>query len=364
MTTSELKKYIYENRKVDYVLEKIGCSNIKFHTKNKDYEYYTASHVDGDNPLGIVIQNNEWLRYMSYSRGTSFADNEDLLTVVGNSLKISLYETVKYLHSILGLEFTHTNKNKPKKEKKNELIEIFKKHKTHSGRKVNVDDLHFLDETILNNYAPLLHISWVREGIMPWTREKFGLEYSFERSRIIIPLRYWCTGELLGTNARTTIENYKELGIKKYFITPSYPKSINLFGLYENYKEIKKQGYVVVYEAEKSVLKRDSLGDATGVALQGHTLSAEQVKILLSLNVDIIFAMDKDIPIEEVYVMCDKVYKFRNTYFVYDFTNKLEEKDSPADACNEVYNFLLKNKIKYGDKHHKILLKMLEKGHS
>ena len=33
---------------------------------------------------------------------------------------------------------------------------------------------------------------------------------------------------------------------------------MNLYGLYENYDAIQKAGYVVVFEAEKSVLKRDT----------------------------------------------------------------------------------------------------------
>jgi DNA primase len=82
-------------------------------------------------------------------------------------------------------------------------------------------------------------------------------------------MRYWLTGELLGFNQRTTVENYEEFGIKKYFITPTYPKALNLYGLYENYDAIQKAGYVVVAESEKSVLKRDSLGDSTVVALSG-----------------------------------------------------------------------------------------------
>ena len=73
-------------------------------------------------------------------------------------------------------------------------------------------------------------------------------------------------------------------GIKKYFITPSYPKSYNLFGLWEHKEDIKRLGYVVVYESEKSVLKRDSLLDYSGVALSGHTISDEQVRILIGLN--------------------------------------------------------------------------------
>ena len=196
---------------------------------------------------------------------------------------------------------------------------------------------------------------------MPWTARKFGLAYSYRRKRVIIPHRYWMTGELIGINARTTVSNYEELGIRKYYLTEGMNKSINLYGLYENYNEIQKAGYVVVYESEKSVLKRDSLNDPTGVALSGHTLSDEQAAILIGLNVEIIIALDKDVPIEEVRHVCEKFRNIRNVSYIYDQWDLLEDKQSPADASNKVYNFLFKYRSKYDDEMHKKYLESLEK---
>ena len=83
----------------------------------------------------------------------------------------------------------------------------------------------------------------------------------------------------MGYNARSSIENCSEFGISKYFITPGMRKEINIYGLWENYKDIQKAGYIVIFEAEKSVLKRDSRMDPTGGAIEGHVLSDEQVRI-------------------------------------------------------------------------------------
>ena len=196
---------------------------------------------------------------------------------------------------------------------------------------------------------------------MPWAKDKFGLAYSYKRKRVIIPMRYWLTGELLGINARTTVENYNELGIKKYFISPTYQKGLNLFGLYENYESIQKAGYVVIYESEKSVLKRYSLGDGTGVALSGHSLSDEQIRILIGLNVDIIISMDNDIPIEEIRHMASKFYRIRNVYYTYDSYKLLKEKSSIADMPNKIFNFMMKYKVKFDEKEHREYLKSLEK---
>ena len=174
-------------------------------------------------------------------------------------------------------------------------------------------------------------------------------------------MRYWLTGQLLGFNQRTTVENYDAFSIKKYFLTPTYPKQLNLYGLYENYNSIQNAGYVVVYEAEKSVLKRDSLNDPTGVALSGHTLSDEQMAILIGLNVEVVIALDKDILIDEVRHLCDKFKNIRKVSYIYDKWDILDSKDSPADACNKDYQFLFNNRIVYDREEQRKYQESLEK---
>lgn len=358
MTIQELKKYIFENNKIEYVLEILNCHSIKYHDK---HDYFSACFPDGDNPQGINIRNNEYLNYRSFSRNVSYEDGEDIINLIEYVTKKNFVESIKFLHSILGIEYKWQRKQEKQKDKdKYDPLAIFKKIKR-SKKKIDVEEIHVLDEEILNDYVPLLHIDWLRQGITERTRKKFGLAYSYKRKRVIIPMRAWDTGELLGINARTTVENYEELGIKKYFISPTYQKHLNLFGLYENYDAIQKAGYVVIYEAEKSVLKRDSLGDSTGVAISGHSLSDEQMRILIGLNVDIIISMDNDVSIEEIRHMASKFYHIRNVYYTYDKWDLLGEKDSIADMPNKIFNFMMKYKMKYDADEHKEYLKSLEK---
>lgn len=354
MTISELKSFIYTNSKIDFILSSLGCGQIEYHLSKN---YYSACFPDGDNPQGINIKNNQYLNYRSWSRNVSYDDHEDLISLVGYVKKCSFVDALKYLHSILGIDYKWSKQPEKKPVKTFDLDDFFLNHR--KREKVNVDDIRVLDEDMLNDYVSILHINWFREGIMPWTQKKFGLAYSYKRKRIIVPLRYWQDGSLMGTNARTTVENANELGIKKYFITPSYQKSINLYGLYENYQSIIDAGYCVVYEAEKSVLKRDSLNDPTGVALQGHSMSEEQIRILTGLNVDIIIAMDNDVPIDEIRYMCEKFYGIRNVYYVKDTNNFLGAKDSPADMPNKVFNYLMQHKTEYDDSEHEEYVKSL-----
>lgn len=356
MDTISLKEYIFKNEKIEFVLEKIGCHHIKFHS-NKDF--FSCGNYNGDNISAVNVKNNKYLNVINWTREKDFDDTSDIITLVQYNKNCSFLEAVKYLHGILGLEYKCERKSKKAKEKKDPLY-IFKKWEN-KQKLVDVDDIHILDEDLLNDFIPILYIGWLREGIMPWTAKKFGLAYSYKYKRVVIPIRYWLTGELLGTNMRTTVENWEELDIKKYYLTPSYQKSLNIFGLYENYNDIQKAGYVVIYEAEKSVLKRDSLNDPTGVAIQGHSLSDEQVRVLIGLNVDIIISMDNDVPLQEVRHMCEKLYKGRNVYYTHDKWDLLGEKDSIADMPNKIFNFFMKHKVKYDATEHQKYLKELNK---
>ena len=356
MTVNELKEYIYENNKIEYILNEIGCHSITYHP-NK--EFYSCGNYNGDNKGAINIRNNSYLGVTNYTRQKEFGDNSDIITLVQYNKNMSFIEAVKYIHKILDLPFEFKKPEKP--QKKYDPLNVFKRVLRCNRTIVNVDDIKVLEDKILNDYVPLLHHSWIKEGITERTRKKFGICYSYRYKRIIIPHRFWLNGSLLGTNARTTVENWEEFNIKKYILTSGYNKQLNIYGLYENYDAIQKAGYVTVYESEKSVLKRDSLCDPTGVALSGHMLSEEQVRVLIGLNVDIVLAMDNDVSIEEVRHMANKFYGIRNVYYIYDSFGILNDKDSPADACNNDYKRLFENKIKYDKLERKKYLESLKR---
>lgn len=369
MTIKTLKKYIHENNKVEFVLDSIGCHNIKHHP-NKDF--YSCGNYNGDNIGAINVYNNEYLNVTNWTRTKEFDESSDIITLTQYNKQCSFVDAVKYLHSILGLEYSRTWKQQ-KKEKKFDPLAIFKRRRSKSIP-FDPDEIRVLDESVLDEYIPILHIDWLKEGIAPWARDKFGICYSYKRKRVVIPHRHWLTGQLLGVNMRTTIEDSEELGIRKYYLTEGYNKSSNLYGLYENYEEIKKAGYVVVFESEKSVLKnysRDGHDDErwkhhfngkTGVAISGKTISEEQRRILIGLGVEIIIALDNDVSIDEVRHVCDLFYGIRRVSYIKDTKGILGEKDSPADADNSGYDILFNIcRERYDEEEHNLYLKSLEK---
>lgn len=345
MVISELKQYIYDNKKIEYILQQLNCHNIKYNQKNNTF---SASFPDGDNPQGINIRNNEHLNYRSFSRGVSYEEGKDIIDLVQYITNKNFVDSLKYLHNILGLKFTY-KKQPEKTEKKYDPLNIFKRIKEKSRRVVvNVDDIHILDDNLLNDYVPMLHIDWLREGITERTREKFGLAYSYKHKRVVIPHRYWATGELVGFNMRTTVPNYEEFGIRKYYLTSGYNKSLNLYGYYENKEEIERKRYCVLVESEKSVLKRHSLGDGTCLALSGKGISTEQLRIIGGLRInELILCLDGDVDMNEVRWLAERFKNQIKISYFKDSWGILGEKDSPCDARNKDYQFLFDNRITY-----------------
>lgn len=356
MTINELKEYIYNENKIEYILNEIGCHSITYHP-NK--EFYSCGNYNGDNKGAINIKNNAYLGVTNWTREKEFGDNSDIITLVQYNKDMSFLEAIKYLHKILGLPFEF--KRKEKSKEKFDPLDVFKKVLRCNRRIVNVDDIQALEDKLLDDYVPLLHIDWYREGIMPWARDRFNIAYSYKRKRIVIPIYHWATKELIGFNMRTVVPNHEEFGIPKYWITPTYQKSNNLYGLAQNYDSIISKKIVSVFESEKSTLKRFSLMDDTCVSLQGKTMSDEQARILIGLNVEIVIALDKDVDINEVRFICEKFYRIRPVSYIYDKWDLLDKKDSPTDKGNKIYQFLFKHRVKYDELEHQKYLKSLER---
>lgn len=355
MDTISLKKYIFENNKVEYILQEVGCHSITYHP-NK--EFYSCGNYNGDNQGAINVKNNEYLGVINWTREKEFGENSDIITLVQYNKNMSFVEAIKYIHKILDLPFEFKKNDKLQKVK--DPLEIFKRI-ANRRKVVNVEDIQVLEDELLNDFVPMLHIDWYKEGIMPWARNKFNIAYSYRRKRIVIPIYHWLTKELVGFNMRTTVANYEEFNIPKYWITPTYQKSTNLYGLAENYDSIITKKIVTVFESEKSTLKRFSLTDDTCVSLQGKTMSEEQARILIGLDSEIVIALDKDVDINEVRFICEKFYRIRPVSYIYDKWDLLDAKDSPADKGDKIYKFLFKHRIKYNENEHKEYLKSLER---
>jgi DNA primase len=358
VTAIELIQYIIDNNLIQKVLDNLGCHGLKEYST--EYRCGLPGHK---NKTSISIK-KDTLKTKIY-QSDSGVIRGDLLTLVMTVKNISFVEANKYLHKLLGLKYQYKNtknKSKNKQEEKQDPLEIFKKIKR-KKKSVNIHDIEIYDSTIIEEYEPCLYVDWVKEdGIMEFTRKRFNIGYSYKHKRIVVPVRYWAGEEddYIGIIGRTSIPNYDLLDIPKYYPLKPYPKGINLYGLQENYRSIQENNLIVIMESEKSVLKRHSRLDETVVAVGSHNLSDEQVKILIGVNCDLVLAYDKDISLKHIRSECERFYGIRNISYIYDKYDLLNEKDSPADAPNKIYNYLLKHRVIYDEREHKEYLKELK----
>ena len=352
MDASELKSYIIENNKTEDVLLALGCHKLRKH--NGEIRCALPNH---SNPTSVCVK-LETLSVIVYS--DDLESKGDIYTFIMDLKKIKFVDAVKYIHNIFGLEYSKVNK--PKSSDKTDVLSVFTKARAVANAHFQkTQDLELLDE-ISNEYIFLPHINWIREGILPFACDRFNIGYDIKTKRILIPHRLWCGEEndYVGIIGRTTISNPELFDVPKYFPLKPYPKSLNVYGLQENYRTIQEKGYVIVVESEKGVLKRYSKLDGTCVAICGHNMSLEQTKILISLNVDIIIAMDKGIDVNTIRGICESFYGIRNVYYLYDKDGKyLKEKESPSDLSDAKFYDMLREKILYDKKEHELYLKGL-----
>lgn len=323
MDSKAIKNYIIANGKTEFILSSLGVERITEH-----HNYFSAPMPDGDNKNGIVIYKDD-LGFKSYSRGL----NGDIFTLIEYINHTDFRGALNWICGLLDIDSSLTPAP-PKKD----ILSVFTKHLCRSQDTIDIE----LPKDAFDNMLDMEHISLLREGITPQAFARFGCMYNYSSQRIVYVWRRWFDGKAVGTNQRTTNEAWQELGINKFVFSKGFNKGTNLYGLWENYNNIKRKGEVVVFEAEKSVLKRASQLDYTAVALGGKAVSDEQVRILLSLNVDIVLAFDQDVGAEHIKEVAERLNKYRNVYVIDSST--LENKMSPADLSESEYKRLYKNK--------------------
>jgi len=340
LNSEKIKQHIIDNDLISDILEKLDCHSIKQYSKE-----YRCALPNKTNSSAVAIKRDS-LYISVYTEDESIKG--DIFVLIMHLKQIKFYESLKLLHEMLNLKF----EGYVKQDEVNKInpLDIFLKAR--SGVKTESNELKFYDKSLLDSYIKLPHIKLVQEGILPETQNKFNIAFSNEYNRIIFPYRHFYAEEnksYIGSTGRTIIDDYKLLDIPKYMAINKFPKTQTLYGLYENYEDIQKAGTVLVFESEKSVLKCDSYKIYNSVALGGHEISLEQEKILLGLNVEIVFCLDKDIKEDFIIKLCDRFKNTRKVSYILDKYDLLDEKSSPIDCGLKKFNYLLKYKINYGN---------------
>ena len=241
--------------------------------------------------------------------------------------------------------------------------ETFKIDKYSSGKdkyaRKNFVQLPEYSKNVLEVFTKKYCPEWLNDGISKEAMDKFNILYSISQNKIIIP-HYDVNNRLVGIRGRA-LNEWEVENIGKY--TPieiegiwyKHPLSLNLYGLNQTKENIKKMGICFLGESEKFVLQADSFSRPNCcAAVCGSNLNKFALKILLRecAPKEIVVCFDKEeLPNQDKYFfklwnLCKRYANYCNFSFVYDRQNLLKLKESPTDCGEEVFEKLIRKRIK------------------
>ena len=191
---------------------------------------------------------------------------------------------------------------------------------------------------------------WLKEGISQETMNLFGVRIDPYANRIVYPV-YDSNGNLINVKGRTQYENYKSMRLAKYINYYKVGVMDYFQGMHITLPYIKEKSEVIIFESIKSVMKIFDWGYKNSVSAETHSITNEQIEILIRLRSDVVFAFDSDVNYtdETVKNVLDKLRRFTNVYIIDDPQSLLggrESKNAPADCGREVWETLYAQKRK------------------
>lgn len=219
-------------------------------------------------------------------------------------------------------------------------------------------ELPAFSEGVLSVFTKFYPSEWLMDHISREAMDKYNILYSISQNKIIIP-HYDIHNRLVGIRGRA-LNQWEVENLGKYMPVQiegkwySHPLSLNLYGLNMNYQNIKKTGIAFVFESEKSVLQFESFSIPNcAVASCGSNFNKYQVDLLMRYCAprEIVICYDREeLPKEskyfdKLYEICSRYNNYCNMSFIYD-TGLGDLKDSPSDNGEEVFQKLLKGRVK------------------
>lgn len=191
---------------------------------------------------------------------------------------------------------------------------------------------------------------WLDEGISQEVMDLFGVRVDNDHNRIIYPV-YDIDGNLINIKARTRYENYKELKLAKYINYFSVGCMDYFQGLNFTLPYVKEKNEIIIFESVKSVMKMFGWGYKNCASAEKHTLTNQQIDLLVKLKVNVVFAYDSDVSYynQDVKRDIDKLKRITNVFIVEDKRELLggkETKNAPVDCGKEIWDELYFTKRK------------------
>ncbi|OMD76846.1 hypothetical protein [Paenibacillus odorifer] len=345
-----LKERIYNEGTIGKLLEELGCDNIKIISGRSSDDLLTAHLPDSKNQRGVQIYLSPNLHCEIVNRGIS----GDIYSLVGymlydcknfDEVRSYLYQISTYIRNTLGYEHSTEGfkQEKPKVDYNWWLRDVQKQR----PREYEVVENLILSESVLEefNCGAIGWIDWFNEGIALEAQREFNVGFHVPSDRVTIPVHNK-NGQLIGVKGRYVGTDKEQLKYKKYNYIYSCSKNIELFNLHRALPHIQNSKRVFVFEGAKTTMKLWGWGIKNAVSIEGDKLSPVQVKLLkdLGIDIEIVWGWDKGKDREFVHKQVKQI-KGRKMKYLYDNTDRFEDKQSPVDLGYDVYMDLVKNDI-------------------
>jgi len=331
---------IYDNETLQQINENVDLlgyveKSIDLEEKGGEYWGHCPLHVDNTPSFSLSPEKNAYYCFSCGSGGgiiNFLVDYEDMtfddavtkasqlanmdLSKMCQSRTIAFLKKLRAMSQVQKIDFQH---------------KIFKK-------------------TELKKYLKDHPQEWIDEGIDPDVMDLFDIRIDEYGNRIVYPV-YDIDGNLINIKGRTRYENFKQMDIPKYINYYTVGVVDYFQGLNVTLPYVKEQNEIIIFESIKSVMKAYGWGYRNCASAEKHTLTKEQIDLLIKLRVNVVFAYDSDVSYREGEVKenIDKLKRVTNVYIIEDREHLLggkETKNAPADCGEEIWEELYESRKK------------------
>ena len=289
---SDIKnRLIEEPQKITELLEHYGFEHISL----RHNEIRCSRDHEGGPNIAMRLQDNQWCNIADFARGYK----GDIFSFIAQEKNVSFREVLQTTKKILNLD----DHWEPKKTR-----QLFGGIYSRINKETEYISKTY-DESVLDDYIPCGNLLWFNDGISLEAMRFYNVSFSPIDNAIVFPWRS-PMGEIISIKARVNEKVVPE-GMSKYYYI--YPNVINrsLFNYSESYEYLYGADTVYCVESEKTCMKLWGWGIRNCVAIGSHSLSVEQIKLLLQLQCkEICLLLDKDLPLIETKKNADLIKQY------------------------------------------------------
>lgn len=327
----EMLQQINENADLlEYVSQ-----TIEMEKRGNDYFGHCPLHTDNTPSFSITPKKNS---YYCFSCGKSGG----IIGFLMDYEKMSFEDAVEKAAKLAQLDLSKMCQSK--------TISFLRKVRRASLKTPTEYEHPILQDRDYEKYDKEIVHEWLDEGISQEVMDLFGVRVDNEHNRIIYPV-YDIHGNLINIKARTRIKEYKALKIPKYINYYSVGCMDYFQGLSITLPYVREQNEIIIFESVKSVMKAFGWGYKNCASAEKHTLTDEQIGLLVKLKVNVVFAYDSDISYrnQDVRRNIEKLKRITNVFIIEDKQKLLggvDTKNSPVDCGRDIWEELYFSKKK------------------